>query len=247
MNFSLIKKVILTVAVAALFIVPASIFALQSNNVKTADAAKPQHYSNPCNHICQGYYQASSNNQSKNHCPVMYYSYITNSYSSCTQVPQPKVNYSNSKNSTFCPVYCNTHSQTPQPITYPKPANNNTANYSNDYSYYNQNNSGNYVAQPSYQIPVPQPKQNYYDIFVEKSMGYYDTYVTNPKQKDYYDVFVPNQTTNTNSSYTEVATDTSSYDVFVPNNGSYNYTSNSNDSNYYDTYQASVTDSFYSN
>jgi hypothetical protein len=157
MNFSLIKKVILTVAVAALFIVPAYIFALQSNNVKTADAAKPQHYSNPCNHICQGYYQASNNNQPKNHCPVMYYSYLTNSYSSCTQVHLPKSSQS-AKPSNDTYYYSN---------SYPNSYNSNYS-YSSDYQYTSSNNYGGYNDQQYYNIPVSQPQQNYVDIYVDQ-------------------------------------------------------------------------------
>jgi hypothetical protein len=175
MKMSIIKRVILTIAAVALFVVPVSIITLQPNQTKTADAAHYNNNKNNCNHLCQGYYAASNNSTS---CPVMYYSYITNSYSSCTQVQNPKTNYTTStyNNSSYCPMYCNTSTYNASPVNYSYPYNNSSYNnyvsYSKDYSYYNPNSYGTYISEPYYDIPVSSPKQDYVDIYVSKPGTY---------------------------------------------------------------------------
>lgn len=239
MKMKIIQKVILTLAAAALFIVPVSIIVLQSNTTKTAEAGNHKYSSNPCNSICQSYYTAS--NKNNNSCPVMYYSYITKSYSSCTQVHQPANYQTNYSNATFCPVYCYYQQpQTPQPVAHPQPAPkplpkpapkpvyNNYTTYSTDYSYYNPNSYQSYIPEQSYNIPVPQPKQDYYDIYVEApKQDYIDIYVPQPKNESY-----------STSNYNYVDYISPSYDA---------YTIGNTDFNNHNSYEALTTDYVYSN
>jgi hypothetical protein len=237
MKIGIIKRVILTIATAALFIVPVSIIALQSNTTKTAEAGNYKHISNPCNHICQGYYKASE--KSKSHCPVMYYSYITKSYSSCTPVSQPKpVQYNQPINnaSTYYSNYSNYLTSYFNPYSYNTKPNYNTSNYSysTDYSYNNQGNYGAYIAEPYYQIPVAQPKQDYYEVYVEQ-----------PKQ-NYVDIYVPEPKVDTYTTYSDVTVDTSNYtDYSVPSYDAYSV--GNTVFNNHNSYEALTTDNVYSN
>jgi hypothetical protein len=204
-NMSIIKKVILTIAAAALFVVPVTIITLQNNSTKTAEASRYTNYNqnscnsgdfaklgsycppiNSCNTKCQGYYNASNNNT--NSCSVMYYSYITNSYSSCTPVQNPNTNYStNSTNNVASYINTVFTAYTQQPYNnYLTPNYNSCSfrcydmnNYNtygstsySDYSYYNPNSYGTYIAEPYVDINVPTPNQNYVDIYIPPANNY---------------------------------------------------------------------------
>lgn len=208
---SIIRKVILTIAAAALFLVPVSIITLQNNSTKTAEASHYTNYNhnncnsgdfaklgsycppvNQCLPKCQSYYTAS--NQTNYNCSVMYYSYITNSYSSCTPVQNPNTSYSTNTNYTsYSYPYGNNYTtpsynscSTGYTVFGCSDMNNynsyGSTSYS-DYSYYNPNSYGNYIAEPYYSIPVSEAKQNYVEIYVPQPETY--TYPT-PSQNIAY-------------------------------------------------------------
>jgi hypothetical protein len=213
MKMSIIKRVILTIAAAALFIVPVTIVSLQNNTTKTAEARyrsnncynycgnvaqsdfnPPSHPGQPpvgCNSTCQGYYKAA--NPRPSYDPLGYGKHVP--YIKPSQPIQQ--NYSE-------PKYYN-----PFPLTY-----NSTPNYNSYYSY-------NYSSNPEpITVNVPLPKQNYVDIIVPQpeTSTYYSyndisyepnkyTDYSEPKYTDYSAYSVGNKVLNDHNSYEALTTD----------------------------------------
>lgn len=157
MKVPMINRVILTIAAVALFVVPVSIITLQSSTNKTVEAS---HYSN---------------------CSVVYYSSITNSYSSCTPV-KSSANNKNTNNTTYTSTdyqyYSYPYSYTSNYGTYPY----NCSNYCYDsasYSYNNSGNYGSYIYEPYVDIKVNQPNYSNYKIKNSDSQQYKDSYCQN--------------------------------------------------------------------
>jgi hypothetical protein len=187
MKTSIIKRVILTIAAAALFVVPVTIITLQNNTTKTAEASN-YNYSNYCNagdFAKLGTYCPPVNSYASNSCQVMYYSYITNSYSSCTQVQNPNTNYTNyqANTKTNNASYVNTSTNYEVYTSYPYNTNT-TPNYSNyygynyniDYSYYNPGSYGTYIAEPYVDIYVQNPNLNNYKLKDSDSQEFKNSY-----------------------------------------------------------------------
>lgn len=187
----MIKKVILTIAAAALFIVPVSIITLQNNTTKTAEASHYSPYS--CNNCASNSNQCAKTDFAKlgSYCPTNNYSHLnandcktkyfdtkTNSYSSCYPTNYSSNNNTNSSNYSYINSTYSTYS-------YPNNSNYNYSNYQtcpssyttygcsdmyNTYGYNNHNsgyyNGNNYINEPYSEIYVPTPNQNYVDIYV---------------------------------------------------------------------------------
>jgi hypothetical protein len=165
----MIKKVILTIITAALFIVPVSIISLQSAPAKTAEAQNPYPHNRYSQKDCFAgriYVSAQDtcvlNNSSQhptNYCynPCVPYNtnYNTNktNYSSCSNI---YIFYNCSS--------MNNNISTNRGSSY---------SYSSDYSYYN---SGNYSTQPSADIYVPAPNIDNYKLKDSDSQEYKNSY-----------------------------------------------------------------------
>jgi hypothetical protein len=183
MKVSIIKRVILTIAAAALFVVPVSIISLQSNSPKTAEAYSPYTHNKYSQKDC---FLGRRYDPAKDTCV------LDSDYKGYENYSKTNSNcYYNSNNSiyTTCPAYTSTNYNTVNTsygnncasgyITYncTNKAGYTGSNYSysSDYSYYNYN-SDYYATEPYVDIYVNQPNYTNYKLKNSDSQEFKNSY-----------------------------------------------------------------------